>query len=403
LIIPFSRKDVPQTIIAERQDRPDDPSFVKARVGDTIIVEMKGAPGYVVGAYGFKKPDGKYLYYAIGGSSLKEREAPKEKTWSFVVKKPGKIFVHFVIPKSVRTYKTKVGTKTKTAVILPDGKEFIKPEHPLASECLTFAVKVKYHGHVVDAFSKGRWEEKEKLEGSMRVILIAENTCPDDPIEGRLGIYLGGPINTPAMFAEKHSELEARIEPGGRVERSLDISLDGLTVYKTSGDHYRLHFEYTVQARYPDVPGDSWKAVPPYSIPVLIFTPAEKAYSQTGGIIHKPRPDGTEEVEFSSKATEAGIQHPEIQLTKEPGDKKVEASGSYGAGLTESYQPVKVELRHQPSGEKIETTGVIEPPIASEHETDPGVVSFTPKPRQSPYGNGYWSSSKPSGNGSSKS
>ena len=352
----------------------------KARLGDIITVEMKAAEGYVIGVYGFKKPDGKYLYHAIGGARLTEHEAPKQKTWSFLVKNPGKIFVDFVVPKSVRTYTTKVGNKTKTAIILPSGEEFIKPEHPLASECLTFAVKVKYSGHVVNAFNPRIWEEKEKLQGSMKIILIAENTCPDDPIEVRLGIHLGGPINAPAMSAERHAELKARIEPNGRVERSLDISLDELTVYRASGDHYRLHFEYSVQARYPQIPGDSWKAVPPYSIPVLIFTPTEKAYSQTGGIIHKPRPDGTEEVEFTPQATEAGIQYPEIQLTKEPGTSKIEATGNYGAGLTESYQPVEVELKHQPSGEKIETTGVIEPPIASEHETDPGVVSFTPKP-----------------------
>ncbi|RLJ01564.1 MAG: hypothetical protein DRP08_05370, partial [Candidatus Aenigmatarchaeota archaeon] len=367
------------SVIVKHHGKTVTPPF-KARIGDTVTVEMRGAEGYVVGVYGFKKPDGKYLYYAIGGSSLEEHEAPKEKTWSFVVKSSGKIFVHFVVPKSVRTYTTKVGNKTKTAVILPSGEEFIKPEHPLASECLTFAVKVKYSGHVVNAFNPKKWEEKERLQGSMKIVLIAENTCPDDPIEVRLGIHLGGPINTAAMYAERHAELKAKIEPDGRVEKSLDISLDGLTVYRASGDHYRLHFEYSVQARYPHIPGDSWKAVPPYSIPVLVFTPAEKAYSQTGGIIHKPRPEGTEEVEFAPKATEAGVQYPEVQLVKEPGDKKVEASGSYGTGLTESYQPVKVELKHQPSGEKIETTGVIEPPIASEHETDPGVVSFTPKP-----------------------
>ena len=367
------------SVIVKHDGKTVTPPF-KARIGDTVTVEMRGAEGYVVGVYGFKKPDGKYLYHVIGGSSLKEHEAPKEKTWSFVVKSPGKIFVDFVVPKSVRTYTTKVGNKTKTAVILPSGEEFIKPEHPLASECLTFAVKVKYSGHVVNAFNAKKWEEKEKLQGSMKIILIAENTCPDDPIEVKLGIHLGGPINAPAMYAERHAELKARIEPNGRVERSIDVSLDGLTVYRASGDRYRLHFEYTVQARYPDVPGDSWKAVPPYSIPVLIFTPTEKAYSQTGGITHKPRPDGTEEVEFTPQATEAGIQYPEIQLTKEPGISKIEATGNYGAGLMESYQPVAVELKHQPNGDKIETTGVIEPPIASEHETDPGVVSFTPKP-----------------------
>jgi len=353
----------------------------KARIGDTVTVEMKGAEGYVVGFYGFKKPDGKYLYYAVGGSIVKEhgREALKEKIWSFVVRKPGKIFVRFIIPKSVRHYTTVIGTKTKTAVILPSGEEFIKPEHQLASECLTFAVKVKYSGHVVNAFNPKKWEEKEKLIGFMKITLIAENTCPVDPIEVRLGIHLGGPLHGPATFAERHVELRARIEPGGRVEKSVDVSLDGLTVHRVSGG-YRLHFDYTVQARYPHIPGDSWKAVPPYSVPVLTFTPAEKSYSQTGGIIHKPRPDGTEEVRFAPQPTEAGIQYPEIQLVKEPGDRKVEASGSYGTGLTESYQPVEVELKHQPSGEKIETTGVIEPPLAAEHETDPGVVSFTPKP-----------------------
>ena len=377
------------SVVVKHNGKVVTPPF-KARLGDQVTVEMKAAEGYVIGAYGFKKTDGSYAAFVAAGSMYsKEHGDIKTKTWTYTIKKPGRIFVKFVVPKSVTIYTTTTGTKTQTKVILPDGTEYKLPEHQLASECLTFAVKVDYAGHVVNVGNPRIWEEVEEASGTMTVKLIAENTCPDDAIEVKLTIALGGPIHTPVHSAERRVEFTARIDPGGRVERSQTISLDGLSVYRRSGDRYRLHFEYIVQARYPDKPGDTWKAVPPYSVPVILLTPAEKSYSETGGIIHKPRPDGTEEVEFAPQATETGIQYPEIQLTKEPGDSKVEATGSYGSGLTESYQPVKAEIEHKPSGEKTETTAVIEPPIAAEHDTDPGVVSYIPKAPSKPLGYGF--------------
>jgi len=376
--------------------------------GSRIRVDAKAAQGYVIGRMEVRS--GGRLVYVENMPLLPPDEYVKllkKRSWSFIAdhsrgseylvkvsfKRASQAYVYTTtstITSGTRTYTTK-----QTWAITPEG-EYRVDQNTLAAAKTYIAFRIRYQGY---AERDGRKDFPDpanhfdeylyKAHGSMTITLEAENTA-DRPVMVKATITLGG---KQGVAGQKRIEVSPfRVPAGQRAEKRVSISLEGLWLTKTKGGKPYLPIEVYPMVKWADSPYASWVAgFSQMAIPRIFLDTAPKLWEAKGGeyetlqtVIQK---EGYKKIAMAEpvEASDAGVEFKEIVVYKPENSLEPEYALG-GTAYTASYQPVGTEVEVIPTGEKKQTIGVIEPPMAEAYDTDPGVVSFIPKSPSKPLG-----------------
>ncbi|RLC63694.1 MAG: hypothetical protein DRI48_08240, partial [Chloroflexi bacterium] len=377
--------------------------------GARVTVDARAGEGYVVSRMEVRKPDGSFIYVENMPLFPPDEYVKllKERSWSFIVDHTRSseyiVKVEFKPPSQTYSYKTATtvttGTRTYvttiTKALTPEG-EFRVDQNTLAAAKTYISFRIRYHGY---AEKDGRKDFSDpgntfddylyKAHGSMIVILEAENTA-DRPVMVKATISLGG---KQGVAGQKRVEIPAfQVPAGQRAEKQVSISLDNLWLTKTKGGKPYLPIEVYPMVKWADSPYASWIAgFSQMAIPRIFLDTAPKLWEAKGGeyetlqtVIQK---EGYKKIAMAEpvEASDAGVEFKEIVVYKPENSLEPEYALG-GTAYTASYQPVETEVEVIPTGEKKQTIGVIEPPMAEAYDTDPGVVSFIPKSPSKPLG-----------------